>query len=377
MTSKKIAVLHPDLGIGGAERLIIDVAHAVMIDHKDTTVYTTHYDTNHCFPDTKDLTIKVAAAWVPRSIFGFGHIIFSLFSFLWLTIYAALTSKAEIFIVDQISAWVPILRLLCPRAKIIFYCHFPDLRLASHKSLIRKIYRLPFDLIEKWGIKASHLIYVNSNFTAGVTKQEFGDIPVRVLYPCVDTSRQVERKQSPTPLFVSLNRYERKKDHNLAIKALAKAITKIPDAKLVIAGGYDDRVTENVEHYKELRELAEKLELTEKQVELQRSISDQQKWDLIASATAMIYTPQNEHFGIVPIEAENAGCPVIACNTGGPLETCNVEGCFICEPTVDAFADAMVEAASMKSHDKELRENAERFGFKAFAKQLHDDILKL
>lgn len=35
----------------------------------------------------------------------------------------------------------------------------------------------------------------------------------------------------------------------------------------------------------------------------------------------MIYTPENEHFGIVPLEAMLAGIPVLVTNTGGPLET--------------------------------------------------------
>jgi alpha-1,3/alpha-1,6-mannosyltransferase len=35
----------------------------------------------------------------------------------------------------------------------------------------------------------------------------------------------------------------------------------------------------------------------------------------------LIYTPTNEHFGIVPLEAMLAGVPVLATNTGGPLET--------------------------------------------------------
>ncbi len=39
----------------------------------------------------------------------------------------------------------------------------------------------------------------------------------------------------------------------------------------------------------------------------------------------MLYTPQNEHFGIVPIEAMAAGRPVVACSSGGPLESV-VEG---------------------------------------------------
>jgi alpha-1,3/alpha-1,6-mannosyltransferase len=34
-----------------------------------------------------------------------------------------------------------------------------------------------------------------------------------------------------------------------------------------------------------------------------------------------MYTPENEHFGIVPLEAMYMGCIVFACNSGGPLES--------------------------------------------------------
>lgn len=42
---------------------------------------------------------------------------------------------------------------------------------------------------------------------------------------------------------------------------------------------------------------------------------------LLHSARLLVYTPSNEHFGIVPLEAMLAGTPVLAANTGGPLET--------------------------------------------------------
>mmetsp|Transcript_25585 Transcript_25585/g.101031 ORF Transcript_25585/g.101031 Transcript_25585/m.101031 type:complete len:104 (+) Transcript_25585:1454-1765(+) len=48
--------------------------------------------------------------------------------------------------------------------------------------------------------------------------------------------------------------------------------------------------------------------------------------------TCLLYTPPEEHFGIVPLEAMAASRAVIACNSGGPLETIEegVTG-FLCE----------------------------------------------
>ena len=64
----------------------------------------------------------------------------------------------------------------------------------------------------------------------------------------------------------------------------------------------------------------------------------------------MVYTPQNEHFGIVPLEAMARGCPVIACNSGGPLETVvHTQTGFTAEPTALCFANAMVLLLTMKT----------------------------
>jgi alpha-1,3/alpha-1,6-mannosyltransferase len=45
------------------------------------------------------------------------------------------------------------------------------------------------------------------------------------------------------------------------------------------------------------------------------------KSTLLRNAKLLIYTPTNEHFGIVPVEAMQHGVPVLAADTGGPLET--------------------------------------------------------
>ena len=51
------------------------------------------------------------------------------------------------------------------------------------------------------------------------------------------------------------------------------------------------------------------------------SVPAQLKSMLLNAASLLVYTPSNEHFGIVPLEAMLAGVPVLAANSGGPLET--------------------------------------------------------
>ena len=108
-----------------------------------------------------------------------------------------------------------------------------------------------------------------------------------------------------------------------------------------MAGGYDERVKENVEHHRELTDLVKKLGL-ESKVTFLRSFSDSQKRTLLKYSTCLLYTPENEHFGIVPIESMYMKCPVIAMKSGGPLETVAHETTgFLCDNNPEAVAAAM------------------------------------
>jgi alpha-1,3/alpha-1,6-mannosyltransferase len=148
------------------------------------------------------------------------------------------------------------------------------------------------------------------------------------------------------------------------------------DMKLIMAGGYDERVFENVDHFKELTALAEQLGISNK-VQLLKSPSDATKVDLLRNADGLLYTPSGEHFGIVPIEAMYNELPVIAVNNGGPTETVvNGETGFLCEAQPSVFADAM-EALVNSDHTlkKMLGTNGHsrvlsHFSFNAFASQL-------
>lgn len=74
---------------------------------------------------------------------------------------------------------------------------------------------------------------------------------------------------------------------------------------------------------------------------------------LLAAARAVLYTPQHEHFGIVPLEAMAAGRPVVACNSGGPTESVpDGRGGFLCDPTPAAWAEALEALLDSKAAGK-------------------------
>jgi alpha-1,3/alpha-1,6-mannosyltransferase len=116
------------------------------------------------------------------------------------------------------------------------------------------------------------------------------------------------------------------------------------------------RVSENVEYHKELRTRAQTLGLTtatlkpgsptddppDADVVFVLSFAETQRTFLLSSSLCLLYTPSNEHFGIVPVEAMYARLPVVAVNSGGPVESiADGETGYLCEPNAEAFADAI------------------------------------
>ncbi len=75
----------------------------------------------------------------------------------------------------------------------------------------------------------------------------------KILYPSLNTKEfLLNKKITKKNQFLSLNRYERKKNVTLSLKAF-KQFLKINKSKekyyLIIAGGYDSLVRENINHY--------------------------------------------------------------------------------------------------------------------------------
>jgi glycosyltransferase involved in cell wall biosynthesis len=226
-----------------------------------------------------------------------------------------------------------------PGATHICYCHTPmrylwDLSDDYYKnaSWFKKLgMKLFVSKLRKWDLWSATQVdrfIANSQFVAQRIKRIYCR-DAEVLYPPVDIERLLKQKRDPQDFYLFFGQLTAYKRADLAIEAFAKL-----GLRLVVAGA-----GEELEQFE-----TRNLKLETSTIEFLGKVSDGKRDELYSQAKALIF-PGVEDFGIIPVEAQAAGCPVIAYGQGGALETVidGKTGLFFTEQTVDSLC-AAVEA---------------------------------
>jgi glycosyltransferase involved in cell wall biosynthesis len=249
-----------------------------------------------------------------------------------------------------------------PRGAVhICYCHTPmryawDVEPGYVNALppaVRPAARAAMIWLRWWDRATSggvdHFI-ANSKFVAGRIRRHYGR-EATVIYPPVDTE-YFTPSGDPGGFYLVVSRLVPYKRVDLAVEAFNRL-----GRPLVIAGDGPE--------ISRLRGEARP------NVTFVGEISDAALRGYYRQCVALVF-PGEEDFGIVPLEAQACGRPVIAFGRGGALESVvdGMTGAFFFEPTAEALI-ATVRAFDQASYDPAaIRAHAEQFSRQRFLQQM-------
>lgn len=261
-----------------------------------------------------------------------------------------------------------------PEQANICYCHSPvryawDLRgqYLEESGLSRGIKgaaaNLLLDYVRDWDRKTSSrvgLFVANSSYIAGRIRRAYGRESV-VVYPPVDIE-EFTPGEKREDFFLAAGRMVPYKKMDLIAEAFSGS-----GRKLVVIGDGPD--------FGKVKSRAKK------DVELLGYQETDVLRDYLRRARAFIFAAE-EDFGILPVEAQACGTPVIAYGAGGARESVLEErtGIFFDEQSTVSLRRAIerFEKAESEFDRKEIRANAERFSAAAFRREFKkavDDYL--
>ena len=242
-----------------------------------------------------------------------------------------------------------------PGAVHVCYCHSP-MRYAWDQfeeyfgaartgPAMSRLMRMVMRRIARWDqVTAARVdrFLANSQYVAGRIRRYYNRRSTTV-YPPVDTDFYTPASRAASPAFLIVSALVPYKRLDIAIDACRQAGVPL---RIVGTGPEQERLET----------------LAQGRVEFLGWQSNEQIRELYRSSTATLL-PGTEDFGIVPVESQACGTPVVALDAGGARETVldGKTGVLVGGASAAAFADGLQRVMRTSFDTDAIRHNAERF----------------
>lgn len=351
----KIAIVHDWMvSSGGAERTVLEL-HRL---YPEAPIYTSAYNPD-AFPEFEDADVRTT--WLNRVSFFKKH--HQLASIPRALAFLTLDLSDYDVVISSSSAESKYVRT-GKRTLHICYCHTPIRyywsdydnyrRNPPFGKILNVVAKLVLPLIIgalRWldynrAQKIDLFVANSKNVQKRIKKYYNRDSTV--VYPPIRTDLfQLPRR--PKDYYVIVGR-------QVAYKRLDIAVAAFNDL------GYNLKVAGAGEEV----EVQKKLAL--KNIEFLGRVSDAERAELFSEAKGFVFPPE-EDFGMVPVEAMSAGCPVLAFGKGGALEFVDdgVTGVLFSEQTAASLVEAVYRFEKVGFDEAIIRERAGKFDATVFA----------
>jgi glycosyltransferase involved in cell wall biosynthesis len=352
-----VALVHDYLNQrGGAERVILELSDI----WPRAPIYTSLYRPSSTLPGFEDRDVRTTFLDRLPVDRGFRNL-FPLYP-------AAFKSLGEIdadVVIASSSGWAHMARAR-PDALHVVYCHTPARWLyrdeyldgggrRSNRGAIVRAGGVPLRSLDRAAARRADVYIANSLNTKRRIRELYG-IDAHVIHPPVDVERFRPTPRGERLLVVS--RLLPYKHVDLAVRVATRlgiGLDVVGDGPLLAR----------------LRELAGPT------VALHGAVDDATVVELMESCRAVCVLAE-EDFGIVSVEAQAAGKPVVAYGRGGSLETIapGVSGVFFDHHTEACLINAIETCNTLDSSPEEVATHASRFSRQSFQTRLHSVLMQ-
>jgi glycosyltransferase involved in cell wall biosynthesis len=355
----RVAVVHEWLTIpGGSEKVVEAILE--LLPHAE--LFTSIYDPEPWPPTITDR--RVHASWLNRLPGAQRH--YTALLPLMDSAFRSFDLRGFDLIISSNHACAKNVRTP-PGVPHVCYCHTP-MRYAWDPSflageqlgpLVRRLAPLAtawLRRVDRRRASGPDVMIANSRFVAGRILQAYGRTS-RVIHPPVEVQRLLHTRRDPGDAYLFFGRLVPYKRADLAVAACDRL-----GRKLLVAGEGRD-----LEHLRSLRG---------RNVEFLGHVPDGLLPALLSQSRALLF-PGIEDFGIVPVEAQAAGLPVVAFGAGGALDSVvdGQTGVLYHQATVEGLCGAIERFESLELDEELVRANARRFMPEHFSAEFEELLM--